>query len=209
MIIPSHIPFFAPLIYPTRVWKMPAYERILYISFDDGPHPEITPRVLDLLKDCDAKATFFCLGKNVKAYPEVYQRILDEGHGVGNHSQDHLCGWSTADDVYVNNVMEAGKWIDSQLFRPPYGKMRSSQARKLSDLGMRTIMWTVLSGDYDEGISKEKCANRVISNITPGNIFLFHDSEKAEKNMLYALDMLLTKGIEGGYGFMGMNSNIV
>lgn len=209
MIIPSHIPFFVPLIYPKRVWKMPAHERALYISFDDGPHPEVTTKVLDLLKTYDAKATFFCLGNNVKVFPEIYQRILNEGHGVGNHSQDHLRGWKTADDAYVDNVVEAGKFINSQLFRPPYGRMKSSQVRKLSDLGMKTIMWTVLSGDYDATLSKQDCAFRVTKHIASGNIFLFHDSEKAEKNMLYALDILLKKGIEGGYEFKAMNSNIL
>ncbi len=201
MIIPAHIPFFAPLLYPNRIWKMPASDKALYISFDDGPHPEVTVKVLDILNDVGAKATFFCLGKNVTSYPAVYQRILDEGHGVGNHSQDHIDGWRTSNTAYVDNVMQASKLIETNLFRPPYGRLRGPQARNLSKQGMKTVMWTVLSGDYNSSLSKEECADRVRKHMHPGNIFLFHDSLKAEKNMLFALELLLKRGTEEGYVF--------
>jgi peptidoglycan/xylan/chitin deacetylase (PgdA/CDA1 family) len=191
MIIPARIPGLITWFFPSRVWRIPTTQQSLYLSFDDGPHPTITPKVLDMLAAHGAKASFFCIGDRVKRFPEIYQRILDEGHAVGNHSFHHLNGWKTNDDAYCIDVEMAAKLIDSRLFRPPYGRMKGSQASAISREGFKTIMWTVLSGDYDANLGPEECAQRVLGNIKPGFIYLFHDSEKAEKNMFYALEKLL------------------
>jgi len=191
MIIPARIPRMVTWLFPSRVWRIPTTQKSLYLSFDDGPHPTITPKVLDMLAAYDAKASFFCIGDRVKQFPEIYQRILDEGHTVGNHSFHHLNGWKTNDEAYCTDVKMAAKCIESKLFRPPYGRMKGSQASAISREGFKTIMWTVLSGDYDANLSPEECASRVKDNVSPGFIYLFHDSEKAEKNMLFALEKLL------------------
>ena len=142
-------------LYKQCTWSIPVHEKIIYLSFDDGPHPAITPFVLDELKKYNAKASFFCIGKNVLAYPDVYKRIIDEGHAVGNHSFNHLNGWETNDAAYLDDIAEAKKYIDSYLFRPPYGRIRRFQLSQLSAkrFNLKTIMWTVLSGDFDDKIT--------------------------------------------------------
>jgi len=175
--------------YGNCTWSMPAEKKKLYFSFDDGPHPVITPFVLDELKKYNAKASFFCIGKNVKAYPEVYRRIIEEGHSVGNHSFNHLNGWKHADDKYLEDIAAAKEYIDSNLFRPPYGRIRKSQLREIAKekLALNTIMWTVLSGDFDQNITPAKCLENVLNNSKAGSIVVFHDSEKADSRMRYAL----------------------
>ena len=170
-------------------WKIPTEKKIIYLSFDDGPHPVITPFILDELKKYNAKASFFCIGKNVVSYPDVYRRIIDEGHTVGNHGFNHLNGWKTRDKVYLDDIAEAKKHIDSALYRPPYGKIKSFQLRQLvlPRYNLKTIMWSVLSGDFDEGITKETCLENVILNSDPGSIIVFHDSDKAFERMKFAL----------------------
>ncbi len=209
MIIPARIPSIMTRLFPSRVWRIPATQKLLYLSFDDGPHPTITPKVLDMLTAHGAKASFFCIGDRVKQFPDIYQRIIDEGHAVGNHSFHHLNGWKTNDDDYGNDVENAAKVIDSSLFRPPYGRMKGSQARAISAKGFKTIMWTVLSGDYDKKIGPAECAKRVLNNIEPGFIFLFHDSEKAEKNMLIALEKLLEVSKLKGFRCEKINEKLI
>ena len=191
MIIPALIPRMVTWLFPNRVWQIPTAQKEIFLSFDDGPHPRITPMVLDMLASHGAKASFFCIGDRVKRFPGIYQRILDEGHAIGNHTFHHLNGWKTNDADYLTNITEAALCIDSRLFRPPYGRIKGSQARAIVAKGFKTIMWTVLSGDYDAKLNPAQCANRVLENIEPGFIFLFHDAEKAEKNMLFALEKLL------------------
>ena len=191
MIIPALIPRMVTWLFPNRVWQIPTAQKEIFLSFDDGPHPRITPLVLDMLASHGAKASFFCIGDRVKRFPGIYQRILDEGHAIGNHTFHHLNGWKTNDADYLTNITEAALCIDSRLFRPPYGRIKGSQARAIVAKGFKTIMWTVLSGDYDAKLNPAQCANRVLENIEPGFIFLFHDAEKAEKNMLFALEKLL------------------
>ena len=191
MIIPALIPRMVTWLFPNRVWQIPTAQKEIFLSFDDGPHPRITPLVLDMLATHGAKASFFCIGDRVKRFPGIYQRILDEGHAIGNHTFHHLNGWKTNDADYLTNITEAALCIDSRLFRPPYGRIKGSQARAIVAKGFKTIMWTVLSGDYDAKLNPAQCANRVLENIEPGFIFLFHDAEKAEKNMLFALEKLL------------------
>ena len=209
MIIPALIPRMVTWLFPRRVWRIPTTQKELYLSFDDGPDPRITPMVLDMLAAHGARASFFCIGDRVKRFPEIYQRILDEGHAVGNHTFHHLNGWKTNDADYWANVNEASQCIESRLFRPPYGRMKGSQASAIIDEGFKTIMWTVLSGDYDAKLSPEDCANRVLDNIAPGFIYLFHDSEKAEKNMLYALEKLLEAGRRKGFRYEKINEKLL
>ena len=191
MIIPALIPRMVTWLFPNRVWQIPTAQKEIFLSFDDGPHPRITPMVLDMLASHGAKASFFCIGDRVKRFPGIYQRIVDEGHAIGNHTFHHLNGWKTNDADYLTNITEAALCIDSRLFRPPYGRIKGSQARAIVAKGFKTIMWTVLSGDYDVKLNPAQCANRVLDNIAPGCIYLFHDAEKAEKNMLFALEKLL------------------
>ena len=209
MIIPARIPSIMTWLFPSRVWRIPTTQKEIFLSFDDGPHPTITPIVLDMLAAHGAKASFFCIGDRVKRFPDIYQRIIDEGHAVGNHSFHHLNGWKTNDDDYWNDVENAAKVIDSSLFRPPYGRMKGSQARAISARGLKTIMWTVLSGDYDAKIRPAECAQRVLDNMGPGFIFLFHDAEKAEKNMLFALEKLLEASKLKGFRCEKINEKLI
>ncbi len=190
-------------VYKRRVWSIDTDDKELFFTFDDGPHPEHTPFVLDVLKAYNAKATFFCIGKNVKAYPAIYQRILDEGHAVGNHTNDHLNGSKTADAEYLANIKLAQQYIDSKLFRPPYGRISSFQVEQLLApvYDLTTVMWTVLSGDFDVNISKEQCLNNVILNARPGSIIVFHDSEKASPLMKYSFPAAMEFFKEQGFRF--------
>lgn len=171
-------------------WEIPNVSNEIYLTFDDGPHPVATPFVLDQLKQHHAKATFFCIGKNVKEYPDLYRRILDEGHCVGNHTYNHLNGQKSSDKAYLDNVIAAKKIIDSDLFRPPYGAITSFQARQLRGI-YKIIMWNVLSADFDTNVTKEKCLDNVVKHAKPGSVIVFHDSEKAFPNLEYALPKTL------------------
>ncbi len=182
---------------------MPASEKVLYLTFDDGPHPVVTNFVLEELRKFNAKASFFCIGKNVQAHPELYQRIQEEGHGIGNHSFSHLNGWNVNDADYLEDIAKASKHINSSLFRPPYGKITFSQIKKLTKepFNFRLIMWSVLSADFNVKISAEQCLQHVIQNSKAGSIIVFHDSEKAFDRMRYALPGMLKYFYEKGYRF--------
>ena len=185
-------------IYPKRVWAFSQKSNTIYLTFDDGPIPEVTPWVLDILKQYNAKATFFCIGDNIKKHPEIFRRILSEGHSIGNHTFNHLNGWKTPTHTYIENVQEFEEVLssgfkiqDSKLFRPPYGKLHSAQARILLKKGYKIIMWDVLSADFDPGISKEKCFKNISKNISAGSIVVFHDSLKAKRNLEYTLPRII------------------
>ena len=177
-------------IFPKYIWSIPNSENKIYLTFDDGPIPKITPWVLEQLKKYNAKATFFCLGNNVKKYPDIYKEILEQGHSVGNHSFSHLKGYSTYTDKYVSDFREANKLINSKLYRPPYGRITKGQANKIMKTH-KIIMWNVLSVDYDSRISSRLCFFNVKIFTKSGSIIVFHDSKKAEKNMKYALQASL------------------
>ncbi len=196
-------PWWLKKIYPDCIWEMPPANKTIYLSFDDGPHPQITPFVLDALKQYNATATFFCIGKNVAANPETYQQIIAAGHSVGNHTHNHLNGWKTDDRIYLDNISEAGKLIHSNLFRPPYGRATKAQLKIISaaPFHLKPIMWTVLSGDFDLGITKEKCLDNVLKHTEDGSIVLFHDSEKAFDKMKYALPKMLEHFTAKGFRF--------
>ena len=181
-------------------WHFSRNEKAIYLTFDDGPTPGITEEVLDLLKSYNAKATFFCLGRNVERNPKVYKRILNDGHSVGNHTYSHLRGWKTPIKSYIHDTHLARTIIDSKLFRPPYGRIRRLQARLLSK-EYRIIMWDVLSHDYNQKLPVTWCLKYVLKNTRKGSIVVFHDSEKAAKNMLYVLPRLLEHFSSQGFTF--------
>ena len=195
-------PWWLKMLYPGCTWQMPAGEKKLYLSFDDGPHPVATPFVLKELKKYRAKATFFCIGKNVLEQPAIYRQIIEEGHQVGNHTFNHLNGWKTADGSYLENVSKAKKYIDSNLFRPPYGRATKFQLRLIgSGQQLLPVMWTVLSGDFDPGLTKEKCLSNVLRHSGDGSIIVCHDSEKAFDKLQYVLPEVLEFFSEKGFSF--------
>jgi len=188
-------PWIIKRFFPNYVWHIPTKEKEVFLTFDDGPHPQITPWVLAQLKQHKAAATFFCIGDNVKRYPEVYRQIIAEGHAVGNHTQNHLNGWSTSTETYLKNVEKAVQFISSNLFRPPYGRIKRSQAKGLQQAmqtsSTKIIMWDVLSADFDISISKEKCFANVMDHVRPGSIVVFHDSDKAFSHLQFVLPKVL------------------
>ncbi len=204
-------PFWLRWLYCSCVWKVNSSEKTIYLTFDDGPHPEITPIVLDELKKYDAKATFFCIGDNVKKFPDAYKRIIAEGHAVANHTMHHLNGWKTDDAKYLDDIAAAKNWIDSDFFRPPYGRITRFQLRQLSGsrFKLKTVMWSVLSGDFDVDINGEQCLINVIRNTQPGSIVVFHDSEKAKSRMQFALPKVLAHFHEKGFRFEKLNHTIL
>jgi peptidoglycan/xylan/chitin deacetylase (PgdA/CDA1 family) len=189
-------PILIMKLFPELIWHFSRRENHrenhVYLTFDDGPTPEVTPWVLDNLREHDAKGTFFCLGRNVDRYPDIYQQILEEGHAVGNHTYSHLKGSHTSNSEYINDIKLAGTDIESKLFRPPYGRFRSSQIRELRK-DYKIVMWDVLSQDYDQKINPEKCFLNIKENIRPGSIVVFHDSMKARDNLYHALPTMLER----------------
>lgn len=176
--------------YPELTWNIPGEEPTAYLTFDDGPIPEVTEWVLDQLKEYKVKGTFFIVAENAVKHPQILQRILDEGHSVGNHTYNHLNGWKTGDLAYLDNIEKAQEVYSSTLFRPPYGKIKKSQIAQLKP-AFKIIMWDILSGDFDEGISGEQCAQNVVQNLDNGSIIVFHDSLKAWPRLKIALPMVL------------------
>ena len=189
------------------IWKMPEGEQRVFFTFDDGPTPGVTDEALDILKAHQAKATFFCLGKNVAKHPELFARILQEGHAVGNHSYDHPDGWNTEHFYYLRNVLQASKFISSALFRPPYGRITPAQVRALKSR-YRIVMWHVLSADFDVKNSARQCLDNVIENSTDGSIVVFHDSLKAADRMLPALEGSLGALQKLGYSFQSIQHEL-
>lgn len=196
------MPSFVPHLYPERIWAFSRTSNSVYLTFDDGPIPEVTPWVLDELKKHKAKATFFCIGENVAKHPEILKRIIAEGHTVGNHTYNHLNGWKTDTSKYIEDVLKCEKSLNTNsgldayqgsklLFRPPYGRIKSSQAKLLQNKGYKIVMWDIISYDFDASISEEECLQNVLGKIRPGSIVVFHDSLKAEKNLRYVLPKVL------------------
>lgn len=202
-------PWWLKQLYSSRIWSIDTNEKKIYLTFDDGPHPTITPFVLGELKKYGAKATFFCIGKNVVSYPGVYQQILDEGHRTGNHTQNHLNGWQTVNDIYFSDIEEATLYINSDLFRPPYGRIRSSQAkyirRVMDKETAKIVMWDVLSGDFDKSTTPEQCLKNVVEKTNDGSVIVFHDSVKAWEKLSYTLPRILEHFSRKGFTFSAIS----
>jgi peptidoglycan/xylan/chitin deacetylase (PgdA/CDA1 family) len=212
----TKIPTIIQLIFKNYSWNFPFSkndQKTIYLTFDDGPTEGITEWTLNELKKYNAKATFFCIGKNIENHPGVYQRIINEGHSIGNHTHNHLNGWKSSNATYLKNIELADKAIQKfnksnlkiinseQLFRPPYGKIKPLQASKLRENGYKIIMWDVLSADFDQKITVEKCLKNVIENTKNGSIVVFHDSIKASENLKYTLPKVLGYFSNKGYVF--------
>jgi peptidoglycan-N-acetylglucosamine deacetylase len=194
-------------LFSNYVWDVPNNENKVYLTFDDGPTPEITEWTLNLLKKYNAKATFFCIGDNIRKYPEIFKKVIKEEHSIGNHTYNHLNGWKTSTNDYIENTKlyetEHCKLSTEhcQLFRPPYGKIKPTQSKILRNLGYKIIMWDVISYDFDATISKEKCLENVLKNVQSGSIIVFHDSKKAFQNLEYVLPRTLEFLKEKGFVF--------
>ena len=205
-----HTPKFIQSLFPNFIWRLPTEDKVLYLTFDDGPIPEVTPWVLDLLAEYNAKATFFCVGENVERHPEIIERMRLEGHTAANHTHNHLSGWGSENVPYFHNVRKCAHLVDSDLFRPPYGRMKPRQAQFLLR-HYRIVMWDVLSADFDVNISEEQCLNNVLNNTKEGSIIVMHDSLKAQKNMRYVLPRILGHYSTLGYTFdkIGAHAQVV
>ena len=193
-------------IFPNYIWDLPNSENKVFLTFDDGPTPMITEWVLEQLKKYNAKATFFCIGNNIKKHPDIFQKIIDEGHLIGNHTYNHLNGWKTSKESYLDDAKKGEVEMlvyhakhSSLLFRPPYGKIKPSQSKALRKKGYKIIMWDVLSCDFDQKTSQEQCLKNVTTNVNSGSIIVFHDSEKAFRNLQYTLPKTLKFLKEKGY----------
>lgn len=194
-------PLIYRLLFPGGQWRIPVKgQKTIYLTFDDGPIPDITPWVLDLLDEYNIKATFFCVGDNVRKYPEIYEEVLRRGHQVGNHTFNHVQGIRTLSKNYIENVEKASEYIKSSLFRPPHGHMRSPQFFYLRKK-YRIILWDVVTRDYSNKQSPEKVLQNVKRYTRDGSVIVFHDSLKAEKNMKYALPRSIEWLLEQGYTF--------
>lgn len=197
----NHPPQFVRRFFPKFQWKVEGAPKTLYLTFDDGPTPEVTEWVLNNLAEYNAKATFFCLGRNVDHYPEIYRRIIDEGHAVGNHTYSHLNGWHVSAKEYIDDVDLASQYVDSKLMRPPYGRFTKKQIEPLRQQGYRMILWDVMPEDYNHRVKPHECCNCVLKYATGGSIITFHDSMKARMNLYFALPRVLQHFTDLGFEF--------
>ncbi|WP_413513347.1 polysaccharide deacetylase family protein [Myroides odoratus] len=196
-----------PLLFPQYTWHKNHKDKVVYLTFDDGPIPEVTAWVLHLLQQQQIKATFFCIGDNIRKHPQLFQRILAEQHQIGNHTYNHLNGWKSTLEEYVLNVDLCQQEVlkhtkqPTLLFRPPYGKIKKQQGDYLVKEGFEIIMWSIITKDYEATLSPQNCLKRTIKQIKPGSILVFHDSVKAEKNLKYTLPLLIEYLKKEGYTF--------
>ncbi|MCP4522091.1 MAG: polysaccharide deacetylase family protein [Cytophagales bacterium] len=201
-----YYPWIFRLLFPNRVWRKKTERKVIYLTFDDGPIPKVTEWVLDELKNYDAKATFFCVGDNIRKYPSIYERLLSENHRSANHTFNHLNGSSTTLDKYLQNVEECSKYLklvkdEKVLFRPPYGRLTFRQAKELRKRNYEIIMWEVLSADFSPKVSAEKCLQKSIKYTRSGSIIVFHDSLKTIEKLNYVLPQYLAHFHRQGYSF--------
>ncbi|WP_027137796.1 polysaccharide deacetylase family protein [Gaetbulibacter saemankumensis] len=213
---PIKTPLVAKKMFPNFIWDISTNEKFIYLTFDDGPTPEITNWVLDTLNTYQAKATFFCIGKNIENHPDIFQNIIRYGHAIGNHTHNHVKGWKTKAEAYLQNVDLAASAINkhsnntplqqkAKLFRPPYGQITPKLGKLLLAKDYKIIMWDVLSFDWDYKTTQQDCLENVISKTTNGSIVVFHDSIKASKNMQYALPKTLEYFSKNGYSFKSLD----
>jgi len=185
------------------IWNKSRKRRSIFVTFDDGPIPIVTPYVLNILKQYNAKATFFCIGDNVRKHPDVFEQVKNAGHSIGNHTFNHLKGWKTDNKTYIENFLKADELLHADLFRPPYGRIRKSQAKliKKTKSGTKIIMWDVLSGDFDTELKPETCLEHVLRYTRNGSIIVFHDSLKAYDRLEYVLPRAMEEWSKKGYSF--------
>jgi peptidoglycan/xylan/chitin deacetylase (PgdA/CDA1 family) len=192
------LPTFLRWIYPSAIWNLPSERKVLYLTFDDGPNPVVTEKILELLEEYDAKATFFCIGKNIEQHPELFKLVKSKGHHIGSHTYSHINGWKSNSKDYLTDYQKGCDLASSNLFRPPYGRILLNPLQTIQKQD-KVIMWDILSKDYDASITPETVLNNVLRNIKPGAIIVFHDSEKAKKNVLAVLPQLLQYLKQQGY----------
>lgn len=193
-------------LYPRQVWSLPETRKEIFLTFDDGPTPSITDWTLKELKKFGAKATFFLVGQNAEKYPDLIEAIRKEGHSIGNHTYKHLNGWSTNTNAYIKDILRCHEIVDSKLFRPPYGRITKSQTSIMLNR-YQVVMWDVLSGDFDQTITKERCLKNVLNHTQAGSIIVFHDSVKAADRMQYALPRVLEYYAKKGFAFSPLSIN--
>lgn len=200
-------PRLLKLLYPKLIWHSNATSNCIYLTFDDGPIPIVTPFVLNILKQYQAKATFFCIGDNVSKHPDVFAQVKGDGHVIGNHTNNHLKGWKSVDRIYLDNFLKCDEKVHSNLFRPPYGRIKRSQIELLTQARpeLKIIMWDVLSGDFDINLDPEKCLQNVIKHTEPGSIIVFHDSLKAFPRLEYVLPRAMEYWSKKGYQFCALS----
>ena len=194
------VPRVLMLAFPALTWKLPGDRKVIYLTFDDGPTPGVTSGVLSALEKGNARATFFCIGRNAERHPSILKEIIDKGHAVGNHTYSHLKGWHAPNHEYYDDISLAGQFVPSGLYRPAYGMITPRQARYLGKQ-YRIVLWDVMSYDFHPGTSREKCLENVLRYARPGSIVVFHDSLKASEKVLYALPRVLEHFGEQGYTF--------
>ena len=201
-------PWLLKKLYPQLIWNKSKPNRCIYLTFDDGPIPIVTTHILNILKQYNAKATFFCIGDNVAKHPDIFKQVTDDGHAIGNHTYNHLKGWKTDNKIYLDNFLKADKVLDVPLFRPPYGRIKKQQIRDLQAArpDIKIIMWDVLSGDFDINLSPEACLTNVLKHTEAGSIIVFHDSLKAYDRVKYALPRALEVWSKAGYSFCPLTS---
>ena len=200
-------PKFIQSLFPNFTWNIPSDDKEIFLTFDDGPIPEITPWVLDQLAQYDAKATFFCVGDNVQKNPGVFKQVVDAGHSVGNHTFNHLNGWASDNLPYFHNIRQCAELVQSSLFRPPYGRLKPRQAQFLQR-HYRIVMWDILSGDFDPKLSKEQCLSNVVDKANAGSIIVFHDSLKAQDKLQFVLPKVLAHFSALGYRFRCLQDDV-
>ncbi len=192
-------------LYPSLTWNLPTQEKVIYLTFDDGPIPEVTPEVVEILKKYEAKATFFCVGDNIRKHPKVFEMVVKAGHNVANHTYHHIKGWQNTLDVYLEDIEECQQIIHSfnienRLFRPPYGRITSKQIREVKQK-FKIVMWDVLTGDYNASLSADSILKRIIKATKPGSIVVFHDSIKAYPRLASVLPDYLSYFQDQGFRF--------
>ncbi|HEX3384942.1 MAG TPA: polysaccharide deacetylase family protein [Mucilaginibacter sp.] len=200
---PVKTPWIIKQLYPKLLWNKPRSGNRIFVTFDDGPIPIVTPFVLNILQKYDAKATFFCIGDNVNKHPDIFEQVKKAGHAIGNHTFNHLKGWITEDQVYLDNFLKCDEAVHSNLFRPPYGRIKRSQVKLLLKVRpeLQIVMWDVLSGDYDANLKPEDCLENVLKHTRPGSIIVFHDSLKAFDRLEYVLPRAMEEWGKRGFEF--------
>ncbi|MCW4468668.1 polysaccharide deacetylase family protein [Flavobacterium sp. MFBS3-15] len=201
--------WFIRKLFPGFVWNIPNTSKTVYLTFDDGPTPDVTEWVLDLLAEHDIKATFFCIGNNIEKHPDIFRKVIEAGHTVANHTFNHLNGWNTGNNKYFENIEACENFMEennsARLFRPPYGKIKRSQKKEILKKGYRIVMWDVLSADFDTTITPEQCLQNVVKNTANGSIIIFHDSIKAQENLRHALPKAIKYLKEKGFQFAAID----